>query len=268
MIKKTSRISSHIGEFIQSHSFLPINRRRNTQSTAHEFVCSEFQVEDNFSSTNYLKSDITQTTDNINLMYRNQTHQTDQDWSNEATFSYHRSMHIDKYESDNNHASSQTKLNMFDERKRKRRRSETLCTTLLDHPLNIDQRLHSSLSQSRIKDYYSDLGARYSSRKYPRSLEDLTDLEMERILERDTTFHLPIRALRSQESVLARYRRRYEESIEDRDENYLRLYQSLSRLDKMMPREKYPPGKVHYEREYKIYGRDTVALIYYKTCYL
>jgi hypothetical protein len=32
--------------------------------------------------------------------------------------------------------------------------------------------------------------------------------------------------------------------------------------------ERYEPGKVHYEREYRIYGKDTVALIFYKTCYL
>ncbi|KAK0161360.1 hypothetical protein PV327_009838 [Microctonus hyperodae] len=114
-------------------------------------------------------------------------------------------------------------------------------------------------------------------RRFMRSMDDLTDLDIEIMLERDTTFNIPANLLSGnvgyidnseEESILERYRRRYQQNEGDRDYNYLKLYRSLSRLDRIMPREKFIPGKVHYEREYKIYGRDTVALIYYKTCYL
>ncbi|KAK0157632.1 hypothetical protein PV328_011345 [Microctonus aethiopoides] len=114
-------------------------------------------------------------------------------------------------------------------------------------------------------------------RRFMRSMDDLTDLDIEIMLERDTTFNIPANLLSGnggyinnseEESILERYRRRYQQNESDRDYNYLKLYRSLSRLDRIMPREKFIPGKVHYEREYKIYGRDTVALIYYKTCYL
>lgn len=114
-------------------------------------------------------------------------------------------------------------------------------------------------------------------RRFMRSMDDLTDLDIEIMLERDTTFNIPANLFTGnggyidnseEESILERYRRRYQQNESDRDYNYLKLYRSLSRLDRIMPREKFIPGKVHYEREYKIYGRDTVALIYYKTCYL
>ncbi|KAG9434078.1 hypothetical protein HZU67_04629 [Apis mellifera carnica] len=58
--------------------------------------------------------------------------------------------------------------------------------------------------------------------------------------------------------------------MEDRleDDDYLRLYRSLSRLSKYPQGGKYEPGQVHYERECRTFGKDTVAFIYYKTCYL
>lgn len=57
--------------------------------------------------------------------------------------------------------------------------------------------------------------------RYPSSLEDLTYLEIEAILEREPS------------------------GLEDD-----------------------VPGLVRYEKEYRLYGRDTLALVYYKTCYL
>lgn len=66
------------------------------------------------------------------------------------------------------------------------------------------------------------------------------------------------------------HRRRYGYGREDRlgDDDYLRLYRSLSRLSKYPQGGKYEPGQVHYERECRTFGKDTVAFIYYKTCYL
>ncbi|KAK0074916.1 hypothetical protein PV325_007640, partial [Microctonus aethiopoides] len=93
-------------------------------------------------------------------------------------------------------------------------------------------------------------------RRFMRSMDDLTDLDIEIMLERDTTFNIPANLLSGnggyinnseEESILERYRRRYQQNESDRDYNYLKLYRSLSRLDRIMPREKFIPGKVHYE---------------------
>lgn len=65
------------------------------------------------------------------------------------------------------------------------------------------------------------------------------------------------------------HRRRGYSSREERlEDDYLRLYRSLSRLSKYPQGGKYEPGQVHYERECRTFGKDTVAFIYYKTCYL
>lgn len=44
----------------------------------------------------------------------------------------------------------------------------------------------------------------------------------------------------------------------------------LRREERRLYRSESQPtvGRVHYEKEYRLFGRDTVALIYYKTCYL
>lgn len=108
-------------------------------------------------------------------------------------------------------------------------------------------------------------------RAYPKSLQDLTDLELD-----DVAAYLPstrrggdgIRAERLDNDYHRRnrYRREVEESSYDDD--YLRLCRSLSRLDKYPRGGRYGPGQVYYETECRTFGKDTVAFIYYKTCYL
>lgn len=127
---------------------------------------------------------------------------------------------------------------------------------------------YGQFDHKRYSEFYDYENFKNHGFNYRTSFNDLTDLDIDRMLERDTTFHLPMRALTSRETIYERYRRFCENNNDDRDDNYVRLYESLSRLDRIMPKEKYAPGRVHYEREYRIYGRDTVALIYYKTCYL
>lgn len=103
--------------------------------------------------------------------------------------------------------------------------------------------------------------------RYPKSLQDLTYLEIEAILERDPR---PVSFPMSDDHRFLLDDRHPRKLVDRqwRSENCERLHESLSRLDRHRPRESYVPGKVHYEREYRIYGKDTVALIYYKTCYL
>ena len=113
-----------------------------------------------------------------------------------------------------------------------------------------------------------------SWRGYLRSLQDLSDLELDdrpRDLA-DSSFLSSNRDdWRSDRLLVAAQddgyrRRRYRENrLED---DYLRLYRSLSRLSKYPQGGKYEPGQVHYERECRTFGKDTVAFIYYKTCYL
>lgn len=85
--------------------------------------------------------------------------------------------------------------------------------------------------------------------KYPKSLQDLKYLEIEAILDRD-----PRPASYPQSSS----------SHQWEDEGGL-FVESIGEAGQV---ERHEPGKVHYEREYRIYGKDTVALIFYKTCYL
>lgn len=136
-------------------------------------------------------------------------------------------------------------------------------------------RLHSSLpkrgrSRYRRDDYSASLMGDPRARSvYPKSMQDLTDLDIERILERDTNFRIPLSSFRSSDSLVERYRHRHDNSDEDSQDNYLTLYKSLSSgLENGYREKSYIPGRVHYEREYRIYGKDTLALIYYKTCYL
>lgn len=97
-------------------------------------------------------------------------------------------------------------------------------------------------------------------RAYPKSLQDLTDLEL------DDVTYLP-----SSRERLDDYRRRAADQRENElafDDDYLRLCRNLSRLDGYPRGGRYEPGQVHYERECRTFGKDTVAFIYYKTCYL
>lgn len=110
-----------------------------------------------------------------------------------------------------------------------------------------------------------------SRRTYPKSLRDLTDLELD-----DVAYLAP--ELRRGDG-LDDYRRREERrgNVMSFDDDYLRLCRNLARLDGysrdggaagVPGAGRYEPGQVHYERECRTFGKDTVAFIYYKTCYL
>lgn len=118
-----------------------------------------------------------------------------------------------------------------------------------------------------FNDYLSqpmrDLNDRFSNR---RSVQNLTSLEIDRILKQGT--YPPTRTSRRNSN--RRISRRYQNEVDYHDSEE-RIAMTLARLNRSLSREiqgSYPPGRVHYEREYRIYGKDTVALIYYKTCYL
>lgn len=108
-------------------------------------------------------------------------------------------------------------------------------------------------------------------RAYPKSLQDLTDLELD-----DITGYLPSssssRGGRREGRLENDYRRRVRDCREEDefvfDDDYLKLCRNLSRLDGYPQGGRYEPGQVHYERECRTFGKDTVAFIYYKTCYL
>lgn len=106
-------------------------------------------------------------------------------------------------------------------------------------------------------------------RAYPKSLQDLTDLEL------DDVTYLPSahgggarEQRRPDDNYRGRNRYRREEDEPPFDDDYLKLCRSLSRLDSYSQDGRYRPGQVHYERECRTFGKDTVAFIYYKTCYL
>lgn len=103
-------------------------------------------------------------------------------------------------------------------------------------------------------------------RAYPKSLQDLTDLELD-----DIAYFPSSRGDRREKGPDDDYRRRVRDREEDEvafDDDYLRLCRNLSRLDEYPRGGRYEPGQVHYERECRTFGKDTVAFIYYKTCYL
>lgn len=119
-----------------------------------------------------------------------------------------------------------------------------------------------------FKDQARDSPEGERRRAYPKSLQDLTDLEL------DDVTYLPSAhgegGIR-EESLYDNYRRRKRYGREEEppfDDDYLRLYRNLSRLNKNPRDGRYRPGQVHYERECRTFGKDTVAFIYYKTCYL
>lgn len=99
---------------------------------------------------------------------------------------------------------------------------------------------------------------------HPKSLQNLSAVEIDRILTQ-STYPPYIMARRNSSRRNVNLNPRNE--VESNDE---RIAKTLSRLNKSLSKEigSYAPGRVHYEREYRIYGKDTVALIYYKTCYL
>lgn len=136
-----------------------------------------------------------------------------------------------------------------------------------------DERLYYSTLPRRSRTINFQDQARGSSegrRPYPKSLLDLTDLELDdvaylasprgRIAYREET-------LDDYQQQRGRDHRETDESLFEDD--YLKLCRNLSSLDRY-PRGggRYEPGQVHYERECRTFGKDTVAFIYYKTCYL
>ncbi|KYM83207.1 hypothetical protein ALC53_06475 [Atta colombica] len=137
-----------------------------------------------------------------------------------------------------------------------------------------DERLYYSTLPRRsrtinFKDQACDSPEGERRRTYPKSLQDLTDLEL------DDITYLPsarsrndTREERLDDNYRRRNRYRREEGESPFDDDYLKLCRSLSRLDKYQRGSRYGPGQVHYERECRTFGKDTVAFIYYKTCYL
>ncbi|KYN38342.1 hypothetical protein ALC56_07382 [Trachymyrmex septentrionalis] len=120
-----------------------------------------------------------------------------------------------------------------------------------------------------FKDQARDSPEGERRRTYPKSLQDLTDLEL------DDVTCLPTarggndtRGERLDDNYRRRNRYRRGEGVSPFDDDYLKLCRSLSRLDKYPRGSRYGPGQVHYERECRTFGKDTVAFIYYKTCYL
>ena len=113
--------------------------------------------------------------------------------------------------------------------------------------------------------------------KYPKSLQDLTALELEAILDRDPQ-PTSSSSFLEEDCSLEEYFRRHLENQgdivsnyyikEEKDEeDYLnKLYRSLPR-HRQLPKDRLIPGKVHYEKECRMYG-NAIAEIYYKTCYL
>ncbi|KYN15289.1 hypothetical protein ALC57_12338 [Trachymyrmex cornetzi] len=121
-----------------------------------------------------------------------------------------------------------------------------------------------------FKDQARDSPEGERRRTYPKSLQDLTDLELD-----DVAYLLPsarggndTREGRLDDNYRRRNRYRRKEGESPFDDDYLKLCRSLSRLDKYPRGNRYGPGQVHYERECRTFGKDTVAFIYYKTCYL
>lgn len=143
----------------------------------------------------------------------------------------------------------------------------------IDH--GVDERPYYSTMPRRSRTINFKDRARDSpegrQRAYPKSLQDLTDLELD-----DITYLPSSRGGRREGRPDDDYRRRVvrdrrEEEAEDEiafDDDYLRLCRNLSRLDGYPRGGRYEPGQVHYERECRTFGKDTVAFIYYKTCYL
>ena len=107
--------------------------------------------------------------------------------------------------------------------------------------------------------------------RYPKSLQDLTALELEAILDRDPQPSSSFQEDCTLEEYFRRHLVKQGEIIDhynsEDEEDYLsKLYRSLPR-HRQLPKDRLVPGKVHYEKECRMYG-NTVAEIYYKTCYL
>lgn len=111
-------------------------------------------------------------------------------------------------------------------------------------------------------------------RGYPKSLQDLTDFEIEERIGNSSVSSLPKTRTRSRDDRTAdvyRHRRRVRDPPVDDpldEDDYLKFCRNLARMERYPRGGRYEPGQVHYERECRTFGKDTVAFIYYKTCYL
>lgn len=174
-------------------------------------------------------------------------------------------------------------LNQVEQRRRRRRRIQKLQRELRQKMM-LNSTSRNDIAGYTQKSYYATLPKRNRTinfadqirpqdirriSRYPKSLQDLTALELEAILDRDPQ---PSSSLH-EDCSLEEYFRRHLNNQGDivnhcyTDNEYLtRLYRSLPRHSQL-PKDWLVPGKVHYEKECRMYG-DTVAEIYYKTCYL
>lgn len=109
-------------------------------------------------------------------------------------------------------------------------------------------------------------------RGYPKSLQDLTDFEVEERIGNSTVSSYPKTRTRSRDDRPAdvyRQRRLRDAPVDSLPEDdYLKFCRNLARMERYPRGGRYEPGQVHYERECRTFGKDTVAFIYYKTCYL
>lgn len=300
--EKTGRIGRNVGNFIRTHRLMP-NRREAENSNDQrptvlrngDVFSRDFRRENRLVRSKYTSN--RGPTDETSFQtypgalchpsdrYINENRTSNEELGTHVIEEYHRNIDVREYRRIQDtrmesHAIMRLDRVEYGRRNSSAKKSRKKRNDEFDESRNSGnfegQRLYTSLpsrngrSRNWPNGYSADPTVDPRSLSlYPRSMQDLTDLDIERILERDTNFHVPLSSFRSRDSLVERYRRNYDNHEDDGDDNNLTLYKSLSSGVESGKREKlYVPGRVHYEREYRIYGKDTVALIYYKTCYL
>lgn len=187
-----------------------------------------------------------------------------------------------EYQGQTNHYTSNMflqELNHVEQQRRRRRRQklqrelrEKMVNSVLRNGVNSQRPYYATLpKRNRTINFVDQIRPQDIRRisRYPKSLQDLTALELEAILDRDPQPSSSIH----EDCTLEEYFRRHLNNQGDvvnhcyTDDDYLsRLYRNLPRHSQL-PKDWLVPGKVHYEKECRMYG-NTVAEIYYKTCYL
>lgn len=288
--EKTNRIGRNVGSFMQSRGLLPI-RRSVDETAARPARRDASRINGDVIRNNPMipRADL-ETRENHRRRDENRNHERDANASNKRVVYSNSTYPRDA----RTNASYVHRANETEPRRSRRREyaeasyeatdeilgqgtaargGPSVFTPILRNGINYggDERPYYSTLPRRSRTINFKDKARDSpegrQRAYPKSLQDLTDLELD-----DIAYFPSSRGGRREKRLDDDYRRRARDRREEDeiafDDDYLRLCRNLSRLDGYPRGGRYEPGQVHYERECRTFGKDTVAFIYYKTCYL
>ncbi|KAI4481288.1 hypothetical protein M0804_009408 [Polistes exclamans] len=265
--EKTNRIGKNVGSFMQSRGFLPASRQT---TIANNNLLSSIRINGNLNKVVHETRDSTRIYEQDRYYQgittvRNDRVRRTSDRKDEPSRPKRRNYRRE-YENPRRNINGAKPILRNGVGYERPERLPSYCSTIprRSRTINFKDQAYNSLEELR---------------GYPKSLQDLTDFEVEERIGNSSSFpktRTRRRTWREEDigpPVDDVYRQRRMPEPDERvdpflEDDYLKFCRNLARMERYPRGGHYKPGQVHYERECRTFGKDTLAFIYYKTCYL